>query len=64
MSFVASLTTTQPETPLAAQFGVDAGSCQAVSARATAVHDLLVEAMGISAGSHAVTETVNAVTVS
>lgn len=64
MSFVACLMTVQPETPAAAQFGADAGSYQAASARATAVYDLLGKAMGVSAGSHAATETVNAVTVS
>ena len=64
MVFVASLMTTQPATPAAAQFGTDAGSYQAVSARVTAVHDPVWESDGISAGSHAVTETVNAVTVS
>jgi len=64
MSFVASLMTPQLATPPAAQFGTDAGSYQALSTRATPVHDLLGEAIGVSAGSHAATETVNTVTVS
>ena len=64
MFFVASLVTTQPATPPAAQFGTDADSYQALSARATAVYDLLGEAIGVSAGSPAATETVNTVTVS
>jgi hypothetical protein len=64
MSFVVSLMTAHPATPAAAQFGADAGSYQAVGARATAVRDRSGEAMEISAGSRAATETVNAVTVS
>ena len=46
MFLVASLVTTRPQTPPAAQFGADGDSYQPVSARATAVHDLLREAMG------------------
>lgn len=63
MSFGASLMSTQPDTPAAAQPGANAGSYQTLRARVTAVHDLLREATGISAASRAVTETANAVTV-
>ena len=62
MFLVASLVTTQPQTPPAAQFGADGDSYQAVSARATAVHDPVGGSDGISAGSRAASETVNAVT--
>ena len=44
----------------AAQFASHAGLYQAVSAHASAVHELFVSALGASAGSYAATEAANA----
>src|SRR5271154_1621159 len=44
----------------AAQFATHAPMYQAVSAKATAIHELFVNTLGISAGSYAATEAANA----
>ena len=44
----------------AAQFATHAQMYQAVSAQATAIHELFVNTLGISAGSYAATEAANA----
>src|SRR5271156_4028260 len=44
----------------AAQFAAHAGMYQAVSAQAAAIHELFVNALGVSAGSYAATEAANA----
>lgn len=44
---------------LAAQFGTHGGVYQAVSGIATAMHEMFVSTMGVSAGSYAVTEAAN-----
>ena len=44
----------------AAQFAAHAQLYQAVSAQATAIHELFVNTLGISSGSYAVTEAANA----
>ncbi|OBI42262.1 PE family protein [Mycobacterium kyorinense] len=45
----------------AAQFAAHAQMYQAVSAQATAIHDMFVATLGTSAGSYAATEAANAV---
>jgi len=45
----------------ATQFASHAGIYQAVSAHATAIHDLFVNVLGASAGSYATTEAANAI---
>jgi hypothetical protein len=47
----------------AAQFAAHAAIYQAVSARAAAVHEMFVTALGTSAGSYAATEAANAAAV-
>lgn len=47
----------------AAQFAVHAQMYQAIGAQATAIHELFVNALGVSAGSYAVTEAANAAAV-
>jgi PE family len=44
----------------ATQFAAHAAMYQAVSAQATAIHELFVSALGTSAGSYAATEAANA----
>jgi hypothetical protein len=44
----------------AAQFAAHAEMYQAISAQATAIHEMFVNTMGISAGSYAATEVANA----
>ena len=44
----------------AAQFAAHAALYQAISAQATAIHELFVSALGTSAGSYAATEAANA----
>jgi hypothetical protein len=44
----------------AAQFAVHAQMYQAVSAQATAIHEMFVNTLGTSAGSYAATEVANA----
>ena len=46
----------------AAQFAAHAELYQAISAQATAIHELFVNTLGISAGSYAATEAANAAT--
>jgi hypothetical protein len=45
----------------AAQFAAHAEMYQAVSAQATAIHEMFVNTLGTSAGSYAVTEAANAI---
>jgi tRNA G26 N,N-dimethylase Trm1 len=45
----------------ATQFGAHAAMYQAVSAQATAVHEMFVRILGASAGSYAATEAANAI---
>ncbi|OHU81211.1 PE family protein [Mycobacterium talmoniae] len=45
----------------AAQFATHASLYQAVSAQATAIHEMFVNTLGVSAGSYAATEAANAV---
>ncbi|MEZ0367421.1 PE family protein [Mycobacterium sp. pUA109] len=45
----------------AAQFAAHASLYQAVSAQATAIHEMFVNTLGVSAGSYAATEAANAV---
>ncbi|GBE67223.1 PE family protein [Mycobacterium sp. MFM001] len=45
----------------ATQFGAHAAMYQAVSAQATAVHEMFVRMLGASAGSYAATEAANAI---
>jgi hypothetical protein len=45
----------------AAQFAVHAQMYQAVSAQATAIHEMFVRTLGISSGSYTATEAFNAV---
>ncbi|MGH3633337.1 PE family protein [Mycobacterium sp.] len=45
----------------AAQFAVHAQMYQAVSAQATAIHEMFVNTLGTSAGSYAATEAANAI---
>ena len=45
----------------AAQFAAHAQMYQAIGAQATAIHELFVNTLGISAGSYAATEAANAV---
>jgi hypothetical protein len=45
----------------ATQFAMHAQMYQAVSAQATAIHDMFVSTLGTSAGSYAATEAANAV---
>jgi len=45
----------------AAQFAAQGQTYQAVSAQATAVHEMFVNTLGMSSGSYAVTEAANAV---
>ena len=47
----------------AAQFAAHGALYQAVSAQATAIHDLFVTTLGTSAGSYAATEAANAAAV-
>jgi hypothetical protein len=44
----------------AAQFAAHAQMYQAVSAQATAIHEMFVNTLGISSGSYAATEAANA----
>jgi hypothetical protein len=44
----------------AAQFAAHAEMYQAISAQATAIHEMFVNTLGISAGSYAATEVANA----
>jgi hypothetical protein len=53
------LTRCQP--PTAAQFAPHAQMYQAVSAQSAAIHEMFVNSLGTSAGSHAATEAANAV---
>jgi hypothetical protein len=48
----------------AAQFTTHAQMYQAISAQAAAIHDLLVNTLGASAGSYAATEAANAIAAS
>jgi PE family len=48
----------------AAQFAVHAQTFQAVSAQATAIHEMFVNTLGTSAASYAATEAANAVEAS
>ena len=45
----------------AAQFAAHAEMYQAISAHAAAIHEMFVDALGVSAGSYAATEAANAV---
>ena len=45
---------------LAAAFGVHGGVYQAAAGIATAIHELFVATMGVSSGSYAATEAINA----
>src|ERR1700733_7135868 len=45
----------------AAQFATHAQMYQAISAQAAAVHEMFVNALGVSAGSYAATEAANAI---
>jgi PE family len=47
----------------AAQFAAHAQMYQAIGAQATAVHELFVNTLGVSAGSYAATEAANAAAV-
>ncbi|WP_375488588.1 PE family protein [uncultured Mycobacterium sp.] len=47
----------------AAQFAAHAQMYQAIGAQATAIHELFVSTLGISAGSYAATEAANAAAV-
>jgi hypothetical protein len=49
---------------IATQFAAHAANYQAVTAQATAVHDMFVATLGASAGSYAATESANAVAAS
>jgi PE family len=46
---------------IAAQFATHAEMYQAISAQAAAIHDMFVNALGVSASSYAATEAANAV---
>src|SRR6202020_2621360 len=48
----------------AAQFATHAQMYQAISAQAAAVHEMFVNALGVSAGSYAATEAANAIAAS
>ena len=48
----------------AAQFATHAEMYQAISAQAAAIHDMFVNALGVSAGSYAATEAANAIAAS
>jgi PE family len=48
----------------AAQFAAHATVYQAISAQATAIHEMFVNTLGISAGSYAATEAANAIAAS